>query len=278
MRRSILILFLLGLISFGLAQEREVEELPEAVIKERYIGRIEESRPMLSYQFDPYFDVGKLLGRAYVLDRRLDESIERMNTKLLSLHSDYLRVPVVSPLVDLTQSRLQVSIPRIPGRPARWELKITDSRGQLFKQIEGRGPPPQRIEWDGRGDRGELFTVGAIYSYELEMESEVGTRERRILEPLRIPGVIAEGPLGSRIISIDSRVLFQGSAFRPEATPYLETAANLIKECSANSATVAAYSQAQAQRVGSFLKERIPFLQVEYRRLDQRYVNLDISF
>lgn len=268
-----------GVVIFVIAEaRREPEELPGAVIEERYIGKIEESRPVIGYEFDPYVGIERLLGREYVLDRRLDESIERINAKLLSLQSVHLRTPVVVELVDLTRERLQIRVPSIPGRPARWELKITDSRGQLFRRIEGRGLPPEKIEWDGRGDQGQLLTVGAIYSYVLEVESEVGARERRILEPLRIPGVLAELPSGGYIISIDSRVLFHGVALKPEATPYLEAAANLIKERSATSVTIAAHSERQAQRVADILKSRISFLTVQFKPLEPRFVNLDITF
>jgi uncharacterized membrane protein len=46
-----------------------------------------------------------------------------------------------------------------------WQLTITDFRGAPFKIFSGKGTPPASLEWDGRGDRGEMLQVGYPYSY-----------------------------------------------------------------------------------------------------------------
>jgi hypothetical protein len=46
-----------------------------------------------------------------------------------------------------------------------WSLAITDFRGAPFCRFEGKGKPPEKVEWDGRSDRGEMLKVGYPYSY-----------------------------------------------------------------------------------------------------------------
>lgn len=46
-----------------------------------------------------------------------------------------------------------------------WNLAITDFRGAPFKLFTGSGKPPEKVEWDGRSDRGEMMKVGYPYSY-----------------------------------------------------------------------------------------------------------------
>ena len=36
-----------------------------------------------------------------------------------------------------------------------WNFSIYDPKGNLFRSIKGKGALPQKIEWDGKSDRGE---------------------------------------------------------------------------------------------------------------------------
>jgi len=47
----------------------------------------------------------------------------------------------------------------------KWKLVITDERGNIIRTLQGKGNPPQTIEWDGRDERGRIITVGTLYSY-----------------------------------------------------------------------------------------------------------------
>jgi hypothetical protein len=46
-----------------------------------------------------------------------------------------------------------------------WQLTITDFRGAPFRDLTGKGDPPDKLEWDGESNRGEMLTVGYPYSY-----------------------------------------------------------------------------------------------------------------
>jgi len=57
-----------------------------------------------------------------------------------------------------------------PGEPEghkvkNWSLAVTDFRGSPFRTYQGGGKPPQRLDWDGLGDNGEMLRVGYPYSY-----------------------------------------------------------------------------------------------------------------
>jgi flagellar motor protein MotB len=53
-----------------------------------------------------------------------------------------------------------------PGRKVKnWNLTITDYRGSPFRAFEGKGSPPDRLEWDGRGNEGQMIQTGYPYSY-----------------------------------------------------------------------------------------------------------------
>lgn len=48
---------------------------------------------------------------------------------------------------------------------ASWRLQVLESSGRLFYSVGGDGPPPARLEWDGRS--GEGTTVESAREYEL---------------------------------------------------------------------------------------------------------------
>lgn len=272
-----LIVLIIGVFSLQ-AQEGTEEGLRKRYeVKATYIGRIKEPRPQLQYNFEKYLLIGSLLGKGYVLDPRLRESLERVNSGLLKLQSDYLRVPVNTDIIDLTKEKLSIPVPPIGGKPKSWQLTITDSRGKVFRKIQGAGRPPRVVEWDGLGDNGKLFVVGAIYSYEVEATDALGNSQRRILEPPKWNGVIARQGQ-KRIVSIDSRVFFSGATLTPMGERYLQQIVNLIKENSCRNVELAAYSQRQVKVVMDYIKEKAPLVLVTPRRLEARYVNLEVSF
>ncbi|MCG8479066.1 MAG: hypothetical protein MI724_08230, partial [Spirochaetales bacterium] len=50
---------------------------------------------------------------------------------------------------------------------ARWEGAIRDPMGRPFRSASGTGSPPRTVEWDGRGDNGELVQSAMDYSVEI---------------------------------------------------------------------------------------------------------------
>ncbi len=76
------------------------------------------------------------------------------------------------------------------GRKVRsWELAVTDFRGDVFKTFRGKGKPPRKIAWDGRGDNGEMLQVGYPYSYVFTIIDEGTNTYNYAGVSFRIPAV-----------------------------------------------------------------------------------------
>ena len=57
-----------------------------------------------------------------------------------------------------------------------WNFSIYDPKGNLFRSIKGKGALPQKIEWDGKSDRGE--TVLSKNTYTAKLSVVPGTKDR----------------------------------------------------------------------------------------------------
>jgi uncharacterized repeat protein (TIGR01451 family) len=68
----------------------------------------------------------------------------------------------------------------------RWTLRIHGSTGEVMRTMEGDGPLPKALSWDGRADDGYLPRPGDIGTYQLHVEFADGTR---ITSPRRFFGV-----------------------------------------------------------------------------------------
>lgn len=63
-----------------------------------------------------------------------------------------------------------------------WKYSVYSSSGELFKVIEGKGDIPQRLAWNGRGDKQELPESLARYTIQLVVSDNAGntTRSSRV--------------------------------------------------------------------------------------------------
>ncbi len=52
----------------------------------------------------------------------------------------------------------------------RWQLEITDYRGEIFRRLEGKGVPPATLDWDGLGEHDEVLKPGFPYSFVFTIE------------------------------------------------------------------------------------------------------------
>lgn len=48
----------------------------------------------------------------------------------------------------------------------KWNLTISDEKGSIIRNLQGKGSPPRTIEWDGQDERGKVIRVGTLYSYD----------------------------------------------------------------------------------------------------------------
>ncbi len=92
-----------------------------------------------------------------------------------------------------------------------WKLTITDFRGSPFRDIEGKGNPPKRLEWDGENNRGEMLKVGYPYSYVFTITDKGTNTYNYAGVGFRIPALDYREE-GNRILEIGGTELFASDA------------------------------------------------------------------
>jgi hypothetical protein len=70
-------------------------------------------------------------------------------------------------LPDMARTPVATFYPAAPeGHQLKsWALTVTDFRGSQFKTFSGGSKVPDKLEWDGTSDGGEILRVGYPYSY-----------------------------------------------------------------------------------------------------------------
>jgi outer membrane protein OmpA-like peptidoglycan-associated protein len=63
---------------------------------------------------------------------------------------------------------------RDPSSVASWRLDVLDTAGGVFFTTRSEGPPPERLEWDGRGGGGELVESAREYTLVLALTDRSG--------------------------------------------------------------------------------------------------------
>ncbi len=113
-----------------------------------------------------------------------------VNGKAVNLHLNEVRLGVedfqesVEIYGEQLTKAIQFSIHLdTPETVKSWRLTIMNADGQTFKQLEGEGPPPEPIVWDGKNNKGQLIRGGEVYAYQLQITSKdlgVETSEQRL--------------------------------------------------------------------------------------------------
>jgi outer membrane protein OmpA-like peptidoglycan-associated protein len=63
-----------------------------------------------------------------------------------------------------------------PAKVEKWQLSIMDSGGRIIRILEGDGPPPESVIWDGMTNRKRLVKGGGIYQYQMVFHYSDGSR------------------------------------------------------------------------------------------------------
>ena len=88
--------------------------------------------------------------------------------------------------------RLSPSITDMTGVES-WSLMVFDRTGKLFRTFKGTGSPAGTIQWDGRGDNGELVISAEDYPYQLSASDKWGNlSEKQGIIPVDVL-VVREG-------------------------------------------------------------------------------------
>lgn len=119
---------------------------------------------------------------------------------------------------DMARTPVATFYPTEPeGHKVRdWTLAVTDYRGSPFRTFNGGGNPPDRLDWDGLGDNGEMLQVGYPYSYVFTMTDKGTNTYNHAGVGFRVPALDFRRD-GDRVLEIAGGQLFLRN--EPELTP-----------------------------------------------------------
>ena len=233
-------------------------DIGEEVIKGESEMKIQDLKIILDPSLKPFAPLDSVISQEkYIFDEKLYMTIDAMNTPILYLHSEYLRVPLVSRLM---YGSIALFVPRFEKTVASWELLITDTNGSVIRKYAERGLPPPSISWDGRTNEGEMCNMGEVCNYVFTAFDAVGNPTRISGRSYKFSGIVYDEQR-TKIIAIASNVLFSGqtTSFSEEAADYLDEVANVIKDNFKKEVVVFSYSQSEtlAKSRGSAIMNEI---------------------
>jgi hypothetical protein len=133
----------------------------------------------------------------------------------------YLSVFVKEPIANF-------SLKAMAFDTATWELIVTDSKGKTFKKFEGKGKPPEVIEWSGRNTANKMINVGNPYSYLINLLNQAGNPRTIIGSPFVIHYLVHQESYGL-YVSVTRNKIFD---VEKEKTKILEDGMPVLNEIS----------------------------------------------
>lgn len=112
-----------------------------------------------------------------------------------------------------------------------WRLDITDFKGSTFKSFTGKGGAPDKLEWDGRGDNGEILQAGYPYSYVFtQMDKGTNTYNHAGVS-FRIPA-LDHRDHDARVLALAGDEIFNEfePTFKPRGERWLTKATDLVRQ------------------------------------------------
>lgn len=219
-------------------------DIGEEVIKGATEMKIQERKIALNPELKPFAPLDSIISQErYIFDEKLYATIDALNTPILYLHSEYLRVPLVSRFM---YGSIALFVPRFEKTVASWELLIIDANGNVVRKYAERGLPPPSISWDGRTEKNEMCNMGEIYNYVFTAFDAVGNPTRISGRSYKFNGIVYDEQR-SKIIAVSSSALFSGesAALNAGAPDYLDEVANVIKDNFKKEVVVFSYSQSE---------------------------------
>ncbi|MGB3479128.1 MAG: hypothetical protein WBB67_08205 [bacterium] len=234
------------LISFLFMQEAKTGEhdIGEEVIKGEAELKIQDRKILLWPELKPFAPLDSVISQEkYLFDEKLYSTIDELNTPILYLHSEYLRVPLLSRFM---YGSIALFIPRFEKTVSSWELVITDTKGDIIRKFAERGLPPSSISWNGRTDNGDMSNMGETYNYVFTAFDAVGNPTRITGRSYKFNGIVYDEK-NTKIVVVASNELFneKTSTFSRDAPGYLDEAANIVKENFKREIVVYSYSESE---------------------------------
>lgn len=235
---------ILALLLLAQTAGQSEHELGEEVIKGAAAMKITESKIYLRPEVKPFAPLESIISQErYIFDDKLYSTIDNLNTPILYLHSEYLRIPLVTRLM---YGSIALFIPKFEKTVSSWELVLTDSRGEVVRRYAERGLPPTSISWDGRRDNGEMCNMGEVYNYVFNAFDAVGNPTRISGRSYKFNGIVYTEK-GSRIVALASQTVFTESAssLTSSAEEYIDEVCNIVKDNFKKEVVVYSYSESE---------------------------------
>jgi hypothetical protein len=241
-----------------LVSQTSEHDIGEEVIKGQMEFKIQEKKLEFYPELKPFAPLDSVISQEkYIFDEKLYSTIDALNTPILYLHSEYLRIPLVTRMM---YGSIALFVPRFEKTVSSWELVITDSNGEIVRRIADRGLPPTTISWDGRTDNKEMCNMGEVYNYVFTAFDAVGNPTRIGGRSYKFNGVVYDDQ-ESKIVTVSSGELFSEntSMLDAEAAYYLDEISNIIKENFEEEVVVYSYSESEtlANSRGRIIMEEI---------------------
>jgi len=233
-------------------------EIGEEIIKGEAKIKIEDQKIYLQPEIKLFAPLDSIISQEkYIFDEKLYATIDALNTPILYLHSEYLRIPLVGRFM---YDNIALFIPKFEKTVSSWELVITDTRGEIIKKYAQRGFPPQTITWNGRDENDKMCNMGEVYNYQFTAFDAVGNPTRIVGPSYRFNAILYEEE-GSKIAAISSAVLFKKNTclLEADASAYIDEIANLIKENFKKEVVIYSYSASEtlAKSQGEIIMDEI---------------------
>lgn len=191
--------------------------------------QIEFDRPQLDLHIDGYQIEGLTWGRTMdVVQRREVDALDPMIQASHSERTTGLARPWLRQLRTGSVARFR---PEMDG-VENWKLTIADSRGDTVKVFTGKGSLPDRIEWDGIYDSGQLALPGLVYSYVLEASDKAGNRRNFVGQGFEVAPYRVEKNGQFQVVLSGKSMMGAGAASRPRGMtdPWILEAASWINQ------------------------------------------------
>jgi hypothetical protein len=156
----------------------------DLVVEGEDLVQVEFERPELQIDVDPQSAPGLEWGS---IQQTLDRTQPNLATPLVGFfaydHFSYQARPWLDLFVSDNIARFRPSVKDLE----RWQLTVADSRGETVAKFEGRGKPPEEIEWNGISLDGRPTPPGLTYSYVFEAFDRAGNKRNFVGEGFELP-------------------------------------------------------------------------------------------
>lgn len=205
------------------AQESAVQDV---TIQGEFTHKFGSERPKLQIEFD----INKVVIPTIKTNREL---LQKRPEELLDLQSSLPEILNSGQTISAHLNSIiaePVSQFRIDRewdfKIVRWELIISDAKGESFYKFDGRGNLPEIISWSGRDHNRQMIQPGKWYSYLMRATDMVGRVHTVVGKPFNFDAIMHQEEHGL-ILSMSDIAMFTRD---PEASEITEQGKLLLME------------------------------------------------